>query len=105
MSSNDPTTRGLTGADRTGSVNASGNGRTGDGAHTRPMNTVDHRAAGADVLLRVDGLKMHFPITEGIIFQREVGKVRAVDGVDFFVKKGETLGLVGESGCGKSTTG
>ncbi len=56
-------------------------------------------------LLQVKGLKMHFPLTQGIIFQRQVGAVRAVDGVDFFVEKGETLGLVGESGCGKSTTG
>ncbi len=56
-------------------------------------------------LLEVRGLKMHFPLTQGIIFQRQVGAVRAVDGVDFFVEKGETLGLVGESGCGKSTTG
>jgi oligopeptide transport system ATP-binding protein len=60
---------------------------------------------GADTILRVEGLKMHFPITDGIILQREVGKVRAVDGLDFTVKRGETLGLVGESGCGKSTTG
>ena len=56
-------------------------------------------------LLEVKALKMHFPLTQGIIFQRQVGAVRAVDGVDFFVEKGETLGLVGESGCGKSTTG
>jgi oligopeptide transport system ATP-binding protein len=58
-----------------------------------------------DILLRVEGLKMHFPITQGLFIQRQVGAVRAVDGLDFFVKKGETLGLVGESGCGKSTTG
>src|SRR5437016_13201831 len=56
-------------------------------------------------LLDVKSLKMHFPLTQGIIFQRQVGAVRAVDGIDFFVEKGETLGLVGESGCGKSTTG
>ena len=53
----------------------------------------------------VENLVMHFPLTQGIIFQRQVGAVRAVDGISFFVEKGETLGLVGESGCGKSTTG
>ncbi|HEU5317141.1 MAG TPA: dipeptide ABC transporter ATP-binding protein [Chloroflexota bacterium] len=58
-----------------------------------------------DVLLDVRDLVMHFPLTQGIIFQRKVGAVRAVDGVSFAIKRGETLGLVGESGCGKSTTG
>jgi oligopeptide transport system ATP-binding protein len=58
-----------------------------------------------DVLLDVRNLVMHFPLTQGIIFQRKVGAVRAVDGISFSIKKGETLGLVGESGCGKSTTG
>ncbi|GGQ43901.1 ABC transporter ATP-binding protein [Couchioplanes azureus] len=55
-------------------------------------------------LLEVSGLQMHFPITKGL-FKRQVGAVRAVDGIDLSVKAGETLGLVGESGCGKSTTG
>jgi len=55
-------------------------------------------------LLDVKGLKMHFPIESGIIFRRQVGAIRAVDGIDFSIRKGETLGLVGESGCGKSTT-
>jgi oligopeptide transport system ATP-binding protein len=62
-------------------------------------------AAGDDALLDVRDLVMHFPLTQGIIFQRKVGAVRAVDGVSFAIKRGETLGLVGESGCGKSTTG
>lgn len=57
-----------------------------------------------NVLLDVRGLKVHFPIEKGIIFKRRIGWVRAVDGVDFQVKRGEALGLVGESGCGKSTT-
>ncbi len=56
-------------------------------------------------LLEVQDLKMHFPINKGIIFQRQVGAIKAVDGVSFKMYKGETLGLVGESGCGKSTTG
>jgi oligopeptide transport system ATP-binding protein len=56
-------------------------------------------------LLDVRNLVMHFPLTKGIIIQRKVGAVQAVDGVSFSVKRGETLGLVGESGCGKSTTG
>jgi oligopeptide transport system ATP-binding protein len=57
-----------------------------------------------EILLDVRGLKVHFPIEKGIIAKRRVGWDRAVDGVDFVVRKGEALGLVGESGCGKSTT-
>ena len=58
-----------------------------------------------NVLLRVKNLVKHFPITQGIIIQKQVGAVHAVDDVSFDVRRGETLGLVGESGCGKSTTG
>ncbi len=58
----------------------------------------------AEPLLQVEDLKMYFPIYRGV-FQRQVGAVRAVDGISFNIKRGETLGLVGESGCGKSTTG
>jgi oligopeptide transport system ATP-binding protein len=56
------------------------------------------------VLLEVKGLKMHFPIEEGVLFKRKVGDIRAVDGISFNIRQGETMGLVGESGCGKSTT-
>ncbi len=61
--------------------------------------------SSSEQLIEVKDLRMHFPVTRGIIFQRRVGTVKAVDGVSFTIKRGETLGLVGESGCGKSTTG
>lgn len=61
-------------------------------------------AAGNDLVLRVEGLKMYFPIMRGL-FRRKVGEIKAVDGVSFSIRKGETLGLVGESGCGKTTIG
>jgi len=55
-------------------------------------------------LLELRDVKLHFPIEDGIIFKRQVGAIRAVDGISFSVREGETLGIVGESGCGKSTT-
>ncbi|CAI8011738.1 Glutathione import ATP-binding protein GsiA, partial [Geodia barretti] len=58
-----------------------------------------------DTLLEVRGLKMYFPVTSGILFQRAVAYIKAVDDISFTVRRGETLGLVGESGCGKTTTG
>jgi len=57
-----------------------------------------------EILVRVENLKKYFPITRGV-FQRHVGDIKAVDGISFFVRRSETLGLVGESGCGKTTTG
>ncbi|MDW7990822.1 MAG: ATP-binding cassette domain-containing protein [Anaerolineae bacterium] len=59
----------------------------------------------ANVLVRVENLKKYFPITRGLLFQRQVGAVKAVDGITFDIYRGETLGLVGESGCGKTTAG
>jgi len=61
--------------------------------------------ASGEILVRVENLKKHFPIRRGIIFQRQIGAVQAVDDVSFDIRRGETMGLVGESGCGKSTTG
>ena len=61
--------------------------------------------AGEEFLLTVTGIKVHFPITRGIIFDKTIGYVYAVDGVDLSIRRGETYGLVGESGCGKSTLG
>ena len=70
------------------------------------MNTPSTNAAPApDEILRVEDLKVHFPVTSGVVFKKQVASVRAVDGVSFSLGRGETLGLVGESGCGKSTTG
>ena len=59
----------------------------------------------SQTLVQVKALKKYFPVTRGIIFQKEIGTIKAVDDVSFEIKKGETLGLVGESGCGKTTTG
>ncbi|WP_462417103.1 ABC transporter ATP-binding protein [Kytococcus sp. Marseille-QA3725] len=63
------------------------------------------RRERGDVLVEVDDLKVHFPIKRGIVFDRTVGHVKAVDGISLTIRRGETYGLVGESGCGKSTFG
>ncbi len=74
-------------------------------ADIKTGNGIQGVVAQGDVLIDVRNLKVYFPVTSGIIFQRKVADVKAVDGVNFQIRKGETLGLVGESGCGKSTTG
>ena len=83
------------------------------GALTRPdvfprpePLAVEHHEANRDAqpVLTVTGLVRHFPLTKGGVFSRQIGTVRAVDGVSFSIQPGQTLGLVGESGCGKSTT-
>jgi peptide/nickel transport system ATP-binding protein/oligopeptide transport system ATP-binding protein len=78
-----------------------------DGAavETRAEATATMPAPAGEPLLEVTDLRKHFPVTSGILFKRQVAAVKAVDGVSFSVRKGETLGLVGESGCGKTTTG
>ncbi len=96
--------------------NVQGHPLTGDsGAEAQPQTTdlpapapngADDTPLGTEqqVLLRLDELKKYFPINRGV-FQRKVGDIKAVDGITFDVYRGETMGLVGESGCGKSTTG
>ena len=65
----------------------------------------DQRDTSDDALIELRGLRKHFPVMRGVLFQQTVGQVKAVDGIDFTIRRGETLGLVGESGCGKSTIG
>ena len=71
------------------------------------MTTVEGSREGrvdSEVLLEARGLKKHFPVTKGLLFSRVTGWIKAVDGISFQIRAGETLGIVGESGCGKSTT-
>jgi oligopeptide transport system ATP-binding protein len=68
-------------------------------AHAAPST------ARAEEILRVENLKVHFPLMKGAVIRKQVGTIKAVDGVSFTLRRGDTLGLVGESGCGKSTTG
>src|SRR5207302_3908909 len=68
-----------------------------------PVASATNGGVRGDELLVVEDLKKHFAVTRGIIFQKQIAAVKAVDGVSFTVKEGETLGVVGEAGCGKST--
>src|SRR5690349_14507598 len=72
--------------------------------HERAQGVPSGAGAPGEPLVQVRGLVKHFPITQGIIMQRRIGAVQAVDDVSFDVMRGETLGIVGETGCGKSTT-
>ena len=69
-----------------------------------PTGRAQTKARSDNILLEVKGLKKYFPIQKGLL-RKTVGHVKAVDDVNFYVRQGETLGLVGESGCGKSTAG
>jgi len=80
--------------------------RTKPPAATAEREEAPSKPGGAkDVILEVDGLEKYFPVTQGILFRKKVADVKAVDGLSFSMTRGETLGVVGESGCGKSTTG
>ncbi len=74
-------------------------------AQLQPATQAFKTVQKGETLLEVRNLKKYFPVTEGIVVRRTIGNVKAVDGVSFTIAKGETLGLVGESGCGKTTTG
>ena len=89
-----------------GSRRPPADGRPGGPARARPGVSAAGTAQGGDdgALVQVRDLVKHFPITRGVFLQQQVGAVQAVDGVSFDVRRGETLGIVGETGCGKSTT-
>jgi len=69
------------------------------------IQPIGAEAEAKDEILRVENLNIHFPVMEGVVFKKQIATVKAVDGISFSLKRGETLGVVGESGCGKSTTG
>ena len=81
------------------------NARLIDGTGAEPRDGVTVGANGSGPLLELDGLKVYFPIKSGLILDRHIGDIRAVDDVSLTINRGETVGLVGESGCGKSTVG
>ena len=81
-----------------------GNDR-GENGNDGFSNRTQMRQGTGSALIEVEDLKKHFPVHRGMIFKRKIGDLKAVDGVSFTISTGETLGLVGESGCGKTTTG
>ncbi len=87
-----------------GSASAIGSSSDHGGATSLRKGGSGVKAEHGEALLQVSGLEQHFPVRRGLL-QRKVGAVRAVDGIDFQVKRGETFAIVGESGCGKTTTG